>query len=508
MLVFVIISFENKFSVKKNKGEFYVLKNKVLIAGGGLTGLSAGYVLSKAGLRVSVFENDTTVGGLSKTIEKNGFRFDLGGHRFFTRDKRIDGFVKELMDGELITVHRKSKIYLRKKYFDYPLKPLNAIFGLGIPTTMKIISDYSIEMLRKITKENPDVSLEDWVVGNFGRTMFNIYFKEYSEKVWGLECSRISADWVAQRIKGLSLSSAIRNAFFKFSGRDLPTLTDTFMYPELGIGRISERLKQEIEKRDDVFTETKVEAVNHSDFRVNSLVVRNHKGARTVSGNEFISSLPMNKLIMLLNPSPPENIVKTALALNFRDLIVVAIMVEREKITDQTWIYIPEQRIPFGRIHEPTNWSRKMAPAGKTLIVTEFFSFIGDRIWNMADENLIDITVKNLEKLGFIKKPEVIDGVVVRAPKAYPLFEVGYKKICDEIYDYLCKFKNLHIAGRSGLFRYYNMDHAIESGIDTAEKIIKRKHDSEVSIALEENSSNGLEMTSSDKEVSCSCDVR
>ena len=446
--------------------------NSIVILGGGLTGLSAGYVLSKAGLRVKVFESDETVGGLSKTIEKDGFRFDLGGHRFFTKDARLDGFVRTLMEGELITVNRTSKIYMRNKFFNYPLKPLNAMFGLGLPTTFRIMADYAVERLRNIFKEKKCVSLEDWVVSNFGRTMFNIYFREYSEKVWGIDCARISAEWVAQRIKGLSLAKAVKNAFFKFTGKDIPTLTDNFIYPELGIGRISDRLRDEIEIENAVYTNTSVVSVNHSNFRIDSIVVENQNNISIVRGKEFISSMPVTKLLSILNPAPPQDILDAASKLKFRDLVIVTIMVNRERVTDQTWIYIPEQKIPFGRLHEPTNWSDMMAPAGKSLVVMEFFSFKGDSVWNETDERLKDITVENLEKLGFIKKDEVLDAVVVRVPKAYPLFEVGYNELCKKVYDYLALFSNLHVAGRTGMFRYYNMDHAIESGLDTAEKII------------------------------------
>jgi len=451
----------------------------ILILGGGLTGLSAGKVLASVGHRVKVFESDSTVGGLSKTIEKDGFRFDLGGHRFFTRDEKIDNFVRSLMDGELLTVHRTSKIYMQNKFFDYPLRPLNAMFGLGVLTTMKIMADYGLEKLKRLMKESDTVSLEDWVVSNFGRTMFDIYFREYSEKVWGIECSKISAEWVAQRIKGLSLAKAVKNAFFKFTGKNIPTLADRFIYPELGIGRISERLKEEIERDNEVFTNTRVECINHFNGRVDSIAVKNHGQTSKIYGNEFISSMPITKLVRMLNPSPPADVLEAASKLKFRDLVVVALMIDRKRVTDQTWIYIPEQKIPFGRIHEPTNWSGKMAPEGKTIIVMEFFSFMGDQTWNSTDELLTNITIDNLVALGFINRDEVIDSAVVRAPKAYPLFEVGYETLCDGIYDYLGRFRNLHIAGRSGMFRYYNMDHAIESGIETAEAIIKKRSQKE-----------------------------
>jgi len=451
-------------------------KDKIIILGGGLTGLSAGYTLTKAGFGVKVFEGDSLVGGLSKTIGHNGFRFDLGGHRFFTKDEKINNFVKELMGGELISVPRKSKIYMRGKYFDYPLKPLNAIFGLGLATTLNIIADYGIEKIKRLIKRPAPVSLEDWVVGNFGRKMYEIYFKEYSEKVWGLECSRISADWVAKRISGMSLARAVKSAFFKRTGRDMPSLVDRFLYPELGIGRISDKLKENIEAGNgSVLTDARIERINHWDFKIESITINSHGQIIAENGVEFISSIPITRLVKMLNPAPPEKILTAAAKLRFRDLLLVAVMINRKRVTDQTWIYIPEQRIPFGRLHEPTNWSEKMAPEGQTVIVAEFFSFRADAIWAKNDEELEAITVENLDNMGFIKKNEVIDRVVVRVPNAYPLFEVGYKELCDEMYDYLDRFKNLHIAGRSGMFRYYNMDHAIESGIETAEKIINKR---------------------------------
>jgi protoporphyrinogen oxidase len=449
-------------------------KNTTIILGGGLAGLSAGYVLTKADLRVKIFESESTVGGLSKTIIHNGFRFDLGGHRFFTKDKELNDFVKGLMGEELISVPRKSKIYMRNKYFDYPLKPLNAIFGLGISTTIEILLDYAAEKIKNLIRKPLNISLEDWVVSNFGRKMFDIYFREYSEKVWGIDCSMISAEWVAKRISGLSLASAVKNAFFKRTGRDVPSLVDVFLYPALGIGRISERLKEEIEAgNNNVLTDSRIERINHSDFKVESVVINSRERVATENGMEFISSIPITKLVKMLHPAPPENILNAASQLRFRDLVIVTVMINRKRVTDQTWIYIPEQKIPFGRIHEPTNWSEKMAPKGKSILVAEFFSFKGDVIWNKSDEDITSITVENLENMKFIKKHEVMDSAVLRVPNAYPLFEVGYRERCDEIYEYLGRFKNLHITGRSGMFRYYNMDHAIESGIKTAKKIIK-----------------------------------
>jgi len=444
--------------------------------GGGLAGLSAGYVLAQANKKVIVFESDSVVGGLSKTIERDGFRFDLGGHRFFTKNEQVDCFVKDLMGEELLSVPRSSKIYLRDKYFDYPLKPSNAIFGLGILTTLKILSDYGTEKIKKLFRPAEITSLEDWVVNQFGRAMFNLYFKQYSEKVWGIACSRISAEWVAKRIQGLSLGVAIKNAFFKVSGKGLPTLADNFLYPALGIGRISERLRDAIDTKGHVKTSTRVERLYHSNFKIEGALMKNCDGTYQISGHQFISSIPMPALVKMLEPEAPADVLDAACKLKYRDLVVVAVMINRERVTDQTWIYIPERKIALGRIHEPKNWSEKMAPPGKTLLVAEHFCFEGDNTWSMEDKQLLDVTSQCLAKLGFIKENEVVDGVVVRVPKAYPLLEVGYKEHYGIIRDYLSRFQNLHVIGRSGTFRYLNMDHAIQAGIETAGEILEMKN--------------------------------
>ena len=450
-----------------------------VLLGGGLTGLSAGYVLTRAGIRAKVIEADAAVGGLSKTIYHNGFRFDLGGHRFFTTDEKLNRFVHDLMQDELITVSRSSKIFMRDTFFDYPLRPANAFFGLGILTSLSIVADFGIEKCRGFFRQKDSVSLEDWVIRNFGRTMFDIYFKVYSEKVWGIDCSRISAEWVDRRINGLSLGKALKNAFFRASGKKIPTLVDKFFYPELGIGRISERLRDGIEVCNDVLLDTRVEAIHHDHNKINGIMVRHQGQADLITGTQFISSLPLTHVVNMFSPAPPQHILDAASRLRFRDLVVVAVMVDKKRVTDQTWIYIPEEKIPFGRIHEPTNWSEKMAPEGKTLLVIEYFSFKGDRIWSDTDSHLVETTVKHLEKLGFLKSRDVCDSLVVRVPKAYPLFEVGYRELCEELYAYLGQFRNLHVVGRSGMFRYYNMDHAIESGIKAAEAVMGREMEPE-----------------------------
>jgi protoporphyrinogen oxidase len=457
---------------------------EVVILGAGLAGLSVGYVLSKAGRKVIVLEKDTEVGGLAKTIIHNGFRFDLGGHRFITGSKKIEQFVVDILKGDVLLVERKSKIYLLKRYFDYPLRPLNAIFGLGPGTTLQIIWDYGKEKIKQMVKPPLMISLEDWVVNQFGRKMFDLYFKQYSEKVWGMDCGRISQEWVAQRIRGLSLWEAIRNAFLRSNGRDLATLSDRFIYPPKGIGQISERLRDGIEEENRLLTKTMVMEIRHGDSLINDAVVRHDGHVYQVKGNEFVSTIPLTRLLHILNPAPPQDILDAASRLKYRDIIVVAIMLHRAKVTENNWIYLPEKEIPFGRIHEPPNWSPHMAPKGQTHLGSEYFCCKGDEIWHLSDEELASMTIEHLEKLGFIHKSEVIDSCVMRAANAYPVFEVGYWQPYNKILQYLSRFKNLHISGRAGMFRYYNMDHAMGSGIDVAQEIL-RKHSPQEQISAQ-----------------------
>ncbi|RJQ19376.1 MAG: FAD-dependent oxidoreductase [Nitrospiraceae bacterium] len=458
-------------------------ENSTIVLGGGLAGLSSAYVLAKAGQPVAVFENDPGVGGLSKTIHHGEYKFDLGGHRFLTSNEQTERFIRTLLDGEYLTVPRKSKIFMNDRFFDYPLKPANALLGLGMSTTLKAVADYGKEKIKNSFKRSAHISLEDWVVAHFGRTMFNIYFREYSEKVWGLECKRISEEWVSKRIEGLSLGVAIKNALFKFTGKKVPTLMDKFIYPQAGIGRISDKLKEEIEKGNSVVTSTRITQINHKDSAITNMLAKNCERTHDIKGDEFVSSIPLTTLVKILNPAPPDDILEAASKLRYRDLAIVTIMLDKERVTDLTWLYLPEKDMPLGRIHEPKNWSPQMAPEGKTSIVAEYFCFREDKIWNSTDEELASITVKQLEKLGLINRSDVIDKCILRVPNAYPVFEVGYREHYSRILEYLKNFKNLHIIGRSGMFRYYNMDRAIETGIETAEKILMEK--SRISSAIQ-----------------------
>lgn len=460
-----------------------LLDGKTLILGGGLAGLAAGWALTQSGRRVQVLESADAVGGLARTVARDGFRFDLGGHRFFTQDARVDGFVRELLGDELVTVPRASRIYLRGKWIEYPLRPLGALFGLGARTSARVLAGYAASSVVRRMCPAPMVSLEDWVVAHFGRPLFELYFRDYSEKVWGVGCGEISAEWMAQRVQGLSLGAAIRHAFLKRSAA-LPTLVDRFLYPRLGIGSIAEHLRASIERSNPIATGSRVVRLRHDGRRIEGVSVRRGDEVHDLAGDAFLSTIPLTQLIQALSPHAPVDIRAAAARLRYRDLVIVAVMLRRERATDQTWIYFPGKDIPFGRLHEPTNWSAAMAPPGCTLLVTERFCFRGDAAWNAADADLVETTVHHLEKLGFMHGDELHDAMVVRIPAAYPLFEVGYAEHSRMLCDYLERFENLQVAGRGGLFRYYNMDQAIASGLAAANaQLVRDARDTRVRAA-------------------------
>jgi len=443
-----------------------------IILGGGLAGLTAGYTLARHGRKVTLFEKDNAIGGMSKTIQRGGFRFDLGGHRFLTHDREIKDLVRNLLKEGCRDVSRKSSIFFLGKYFDYPLKPFNAVFGVGFNRSLSIIHDYITERIKNIVSPRDIVSLEDWVVNRFGRAMFDLYFKQYSEKVWGIDCGNISQEWVAQRIKGLSLWEVVKNSCFRLRGRKVDTLADGFLYPSLGIGAIADSFRRYLSREHSVLTSSGVRKIFHENGTIRHVTVRQGEHEYDIEGNGFISTVPLTELIQMLDPPPPDDIVDTVMKLHFRDLKVVTLMLDRERVTDLTWLYLPERSIPIGRIHEPKNWSPRMSPEGKTSIVAEYFCFRGDRVWNAPDSELTDITVNNLAKLGFLRNKDVLDSCVVSVPKAYPLLDTEYRKYYKRIIDYLDRFTNLRTAGRGGTFRYLNMDHAMRSGMNAAERIL------------------------------------
>ena len=453
---------------------------KALIMGGGPAGLAAGKILTDSSAKCIVFEKDDGVGGLSRTHSHHGFLFDLGGHRFFTKKNELDEFIQRLMVDELIKVQRSSKIYFMNKYFEYPPTLVNSFMGLGPVISAEVFFSFLREKLR--LHKRPVVTLEDWVVSQFGRKMFELFFKNYTEKVWGVPCSQASASWSAQRIKGMSMLSTIKEALIP-SKKDSPvSLIPHFSYPAHGIGRISERLKQEIEKKNEVRLNSRISKIMHDGKQITGLLVQTRDGKEYVEqGTNYLSSIPVTELIQNFDPPAPPEIIAAAKKLRYRDLLIVVLMFDSERITNDTWIYIPDPSIEFGRLHEPTNWSATMSPPGKTSLVFEYFCFETDPVWSRSDKDLAQRTIDEFTRIKLAPGAEkkVIDSCVVRARKAYPMHELGVDPAVELIKNYVRQFSNLMLMGRYGMFLYNNLDHSMETGIRAAQNLLGASYDLE-----------------------------
>ena len=448
-----------------------------VIIGAGPAGLSAAESLSRSDFVFTVLEASDHTGGLSATIKHNDFYFDLGGHRFFTKNREIDHYVADLLGEEQILVDRSSKLLLRGKFFDYPLKPMNAMFGLGIPTTTSIIVNYAAERL-KFNRGAPK-SLEDWIISQFGTRLYELFFKTYTEKVWGIPCSRISAQWGVQRIKGLSLRTAIIDAFWEKRKKDASSLLKHFTFPKKGIGVICDKLAATIKDPNRLLCNAPATEILHNGERITAVAYSGKNGAGKIETDCVVSSMPITELITSLRPAPPEEVIAAARWLKYRDLVCVALMFDVPSVTDQTWIYVHDPRIDFGRLHEPKNWSRYMAPENKSCVVFEYFCNVGDAVWNSSDEELFARTKRDFKQSNIAPAAvsRIFDYKVVRSEKAYPSYEIGFSQHLLKIRKYLQTFKNLQLIGRYGTYKYNNLDHSIETGIKGAQNLLGAHHD-------------------------------
>lgn len=445
----------------------------VLILGAGPGGLAAGCYLAQNSRVPMVIEKETYPGGLCHTMERNGFRFDIGGHRWFTKNAEVDTWIKQLMGPEFLEVKRISRIYYEGKYFLYPLGIPDVVRNMGLK---KSILGFCSFLLSRFIQKAP-VTMEDAYIKQFGRELYSIFFRGYSEKVWGRSCNQLSADWVEQRTKGLSIIDALRKAIFSSSSK-VTSLVESFHYPKTGYQRISERMAEEmIARGGDLHLGTSVKKISVKGERIHGVTVETGGTQTFVKTDSLISSIPLNLLIRMLEPAPPSAILEAAGKLQFRDLITVNIELNQDRVSEDTWIYIHDPAIPFARLHEPKNWSSAMAPAGKTSLVVEFFCTIGDSIWSRTDEELCETAIHHLsETLGFFDRNNVSGSFAFRAPRAYPVYALDYQHNLQLIKDYLSQIRNLQIVGRGGTFRYNNSDHSIEMGMLAAKNLLGETH--------------------------------
>ena len=450
----------------------------VVIIGGGPAGLTAAYELSKAGLRSVVLEKDAVAGGISRTATYKGYRFDIGGHRFFTKMRPVEEMWREVLaNSDFLRRQRLSRIYYNKRFFHYPLRPANALLGLGLWNSTMILASY---IWAQLFPQRTETTFAQWVSNRFGVRLYRTFFKTYTEKVWGMPCCEISAEWAAQRIKGLSLLSALKNALLQQQSsnksRIIKTLIDTFDYPRLGPGMMWETVTELVQARGhEVRFGAEVEKMFWSGDRVEAV----ETGANgRVEGTHFISSMPLRELIQKLSPAAPPEVQRAADGLKYRDFLTVALILNRRDVFPDNWIYIHDPEVKMGRIQNFKNWSPDMVPdANTTCLGLEYFCFEGDGLWTMPDGELIELGKQELRKLGLARPDDVVDGTVVRMPKAYPVYDAGYSAHLDVVRGFLATITNLQVVGRNGMHRYNNQDHSMLTAMLAVKNILGANHD-------------------------------
>lgn len=442
-----------------------------IILGAGPAGLGAAYTLTQHGLPVVVLERQSKVGGLARTTTFAGHKFDVGPHRFYTKNAAIQQLWKDTLGDEFIPVPRLTRIYYNNKFFFYPLKPGNAILGLGLVEMVRILSSYLAQRLKRST--TGAISFEEWVTRKFGSRLYQIFFKTYTEKVWGIPCHEIGADWAAQRIKGLDLTKAILNAF---SGKHTTkSLISTFWYPKQGAGQMYEALSQRIEAAGGtVQVADAVLAIEHAHGLVQA--VRTKSGARYQVSSQLLASLPITQIAQILDPTPPVAVRTAAQTLKFRDHITVNLVVNRDDLFPDNWIYIHSAEVRCARIANYRNFSEAMCQPGQSGISVEYFAFDGDDLWTMSDQTLLELATHELAVLELVSSKNIGPGYVERQKDSYPAYYAGYEREFSILRDYLSGFENLILIGRAGMYKYNNMDHALLTGMMAAENCLGAAH--------------------------------
>ncbi|MBA3342523.1 MAG: NAD(P)/FAD-dependent oxidoreductase [Gemmatimonadaceae bacterium] len=452
--------------------------DRVVICGAGPAGLTAAYLLAKQGYAVTVLEADNIVGGISRTARYKDFRFDIGGHRFFTKIPAVQALWEELLGDEFIDVPRLSRIVYNGKFFFYPLKAANALSGLGLRQALMIVLSY---VRARMSPHPVEENLEQWVTNRFGDRLYRIFFKTYTEKVWGLPCTEIRAEWAAQRIQGLSLARAILSATsLNRRAPAIKTLIEEFKYPRLGPGQMWEKCAERVaELGGRVHLHHRVIGLETDGSRVIAARVAGPESRESrLEAEHFITTMPLRSLVRALGPGKPAEAGAAAEGLAYRDFILVALILDRDSLFPDNWIYVHTPGVKVGRIQNFNNWSAAMVPhAGKTCIGMEYFCFEGDGLWESRDEDLIRLASEELAELGLAPGARVEDGSVVRMPKAYPIYDSTYRDNLDVIRRYLDPIANLHTVGRNGMHKYNNQDHSMYTAMLAVENMNGANHD-------------------------------
>ncbi len=415
------------------------------------------------GRPATVFEADGTVGGIAKTVEFDGYRFDLGGHRFYTKLEPVQRMWEDMLGEDLLTRSRMSRIFYRGSFFNYPLKAQDVFKGLGLieSAACGVSYFYWRRRMRNVTPR----SFEDWVVRRFGKRLYDAFFRSYTEKVWGMPGSEIQAEWAAQRIQEFSLWQAILG-IVGVRRKHVPTLIEEFLYPRLGPGQMWEAFADWVEERDiPVLRNHRCVEIKHSNGRVESVVIDDTTELIEHDVEGVLSSIPLTELVEALDPPAPPEVRAAARKLKYRNLCLVALMTNQAEPFPDNWIYLHDPRVTAGRVQNFGAWSEDMVPPGKTCLGVEYFCSSDDEIWNMSDAEAVELATRELEILGLVDPAQVFNGVKVRVPKAYPVYDQTYREAVAEIRGYLEHLENLRTFGRNGLHRYNNQDHSMWTAI-------------------------------------------
>jgi protoporphyrinogen oxidase len=448
-------------------------KREVVVIGAGPAGLTAAYALTKRGEPVTVLEGDSVVGGISRTVERDGWRFDIGGHRFFTKVPVVEELWHEILpDDEFLLRPRMSRIYYKGKFIDYPLRALNALQKLGLVESVACILSY---VRARIRPPKDQTNYEGWLVARFGWRLYRHFFKSYTEKVWGMPASQMPADWAAQRVKNLSLRTAVVNALLpKRNQKDVTSLIEEFQYPMFGPGMMWERARDlVVERGGRVLMDTPVARIRHAGGRATAVVAVEGGAEVEHPADHVVSSMPLPELVLAMDPPAPAEVQAAARRLSHRDFLTVALVVPQSDGFPDNWIYIHSPDVKVGRIQNFASWSPYMVKEGRTCLGLEYFVFEGDELWSSADEDLVALGARELERLGLAKAADVEAGYVVRMPKAYPVYDEGYRDAVDVLRKWLGDVApNVHPVGRNGMHKYNNQDHSMLTAVLSVENIL------------------------------------